>query len=116
VSRCHRRRAAAGLSRDIRRPDTSAECLLTGTAFESKTEFSTSMKYRVNRAFIGVRRANDDSFQFVTLEPGNAFTIRGEERNGQVKVIYRGKMILVFMEDIRQRAVKIRQRLRADSS
>lgn len=72
------------------------------------------MKYRVSSAFNSIRRARDESFQFVTLEPGNAFTIRGEERSGQVKVIYRGQIILVFTEDIRRRAVKIRERLRTD--
>jgi hypothetical protein len=73
------------------------------------------MKYRVNTAFIGVGRTKDESYQFVTLEPGSAFTIRGEERDGQVKIIYRGQMIQVFLEDIRQRAVKIPDKLRADS-
>jgi hypothetical protein len=67
------------------------------------------MKYRVKEAFIAVRQTADGKSQFVTMEVGNIFTIRGEERAGLVKVLYRGQIVAVFLKDIEHRAVKIRE-------
>lgn len=67
------------------------------------------MKYRVHTAFRGVLRPADGPSEFVTLEPGSVFTIRGEERDGMVTVMYQARLVVVFVKDIESRAVKIRE-------
>ena len=42
------------------------------------------------------------------MEPGNVFTIRGEERPSMVNVMYQRRVVTVFLKDIEERAEKIR--------
>jgi hypothetical protein len=65
------------------------------------------MKYRVRTAFLAVHKQNGGKSEFVTLEPGQMFTVRGREPSGFLKVMYRGRMVAVFERDIQERAVRI---------
>lgn len=65
------------------------------------------MKYRVKTPFLAVYRAHGKS-QFVNMEPGHAFTLRGEERKGLINVLYQGRIVSVFVKDIEERAQKIK--------
>jgi hypothetical protein len=65
------------------------------------------MKYRIKLPFIGVHRRGDGKSQFVTMEPGNVFTIRGEQ-SGMVNVMYERRIVAVFRKDIEEHTEKIR--------
>lgn len=65
------------------------------------------MKYRVENSFIGVHRKNDGTSEFVRLEPGTVFSVRGKGRNGMVNVMYNRRVLAVFLSDIEERAVQI---------
>jgi len=65
------------------------------------------MKYCVQIAFLGVCRQKDGTSEFVTLEPGTVFTVRGEVHGGFVKVMYQRRMLSVFVKDVETRALKI---------
>jgi hypothetical protein len=66
------------------------------------------MKYQVKSAFIGVYRQNDGTSEFVTVEPGAFFALRGQVRGGFVNIMYQARILAVFMKDVEERAVKIR--------
>jgi hypothetical protein len=67
------------------------------------------MKYRVEQVFLGVHRHDNGTSEFVPLEPGTVFTIRGQVRGSFVDVIYRTRRLAVFVKDIQARAVKIQE-------
>jgi hypothetical protein len=66
------------------------------------------MKYRVHTAFRGVFRPSDGTSEFVTLETGSVLTIRGQERNGMVTVMYQARLIAVFVKDLEDLTVRIK--------
>ncbi len=66
------------------------------------------MKYRIKSPFTGIHRSADGKSQFVTMEPGNVFTLRGEEGSGMVNVMYQRRIVAVFRKDIEDRTEKIR--------
>jgi hypothetical protein len=65
------------------------------------------MKYLVKTSLTAVYRRNDGTSEFVKLEPGTVFTIRGPERSGLVNVIHQGRIVAVFMRDVQERAARI---------
>jgi|HubBroStandDraft_3_1064219.scaffolds.fasta_scaffold1906001_1 hypothetical protein len=62
------------------------------------------MKYRVTTAFIGVHRRSDGTSEFIQLEPGTVFTIRGQAQSGMVNIMHNRRILVVFMTDIQTRA------------
>jgi hypothetical protein len=66
------------------------------------------MKYLVKTPFLAVYRAADGKSQFVNMEPGHVFTLRGEEREGMINVLYQGRIVSVFVKDIEERSQKIK--------
>ncbi len=65
------------------------------------------MKYRVKTAFIAVHRKRDGTSEFIQLEPGAVFTIRGHERSGMVNIMHQRRMVAVFVSDVKERAEPI---------
>src|ERR1700676_4680432 len=50
------------------------------------------MKYRVKAAFIAVHRRSDGTSEFIQLEPGTIFTVRGGVRSGMVNIMHQRRM------------------------
>jgi hypothetical protein len=65
------------------------------------------MRYRVKAAFIAVHRRKDGTSDFIHLEPGTVFTIRGREQAGMVNILHQRRIVTVFVADIKQRAEPI---------
>jgi len=65
------------------------------------------MKYRVKTAFIAVHRRKDGTSDFIHLEPGTVFTIRGREQSGMVNIMHQRRIVAVFVADVKQRAEPI---------
>jgi hypothetical protein len=66
-----------------------------------------AMKYRVKTAFLGVYLKRDGTSEFVELQPGTVFALRGEGRAGMVKVMCERRLLSVFQKDIEQRSVML---------
>jgi hypothetical protein len=67
------------------------------------------MKYRVKTAFIAVYRRNDGTSEFVQLEPGTVFTVRGVVHAGMVNIMHNRRILSVFLADVKERAEFINQ-------
>jgi hypothetical protein len=70
------------------------------------------MKYRVKTTFIAVHRRSDGRSEFIQLEPGTVFTIRGGVRSGMVNIMHQRRMVSVFEADVRERAEQIDRTVR----
>jgi hypothetical protein len=62
------------------------------------------MKYRVKTAFIGVHRRSDGTSEFVQLEPGTVFTVRGAVHVGMINIMHNRHIVAVFLADVEERA------------
>ena len=68
---------------------------------------ASHMKYRVKTAFLGVHLKRDGTSEFIKLQPGMVFALRGQDRAGTVKIMCQRRLVAVFWKDIEQRAVKL---------
>lgn len=65
------------------------------------------MTYRVKTSFKAVHQRSDGTSEFVQLEPGTVFTIRGDVVEGMVKILHNRRLVTVFLADVNERAEKI---------
>lgn len=79
----------------------------TGKKSGARRRSSEKMKYLVKTSFMAVHRRSDGTSEFLQLEPGTVFTIRGRVQAGMVNIMHNRRVVAVFEADVKERAEQI---------